>query len=188
MAVGGVPVHSVEGCLARLLKLGESVAVAEQVGDVAIAGSPRKAPVERKVVLGVTPGTVTDTDTDTEQMSERAGMLLLALHGQRALRAHGAAAMAGRQRVRQTQAAGATAGGDAGRVWRPGLESCASSSGGDAAFCRTHQGKALANVRSWQVERTDELPGLPQAMQRNLALVQALRGEDAPTSLSLPGR
>jgi DNA mismatch repair protein MutS len=51
--MAGVPVHSVENYLARLIRLGESVAIAEQVGDVATA----KGPVERKVVRVVTPGT-----------------------------------------------------------------------------------------------------------------------------------
>ncbi len=73
--MAGVPVHSVEGYLARLLKLGESVAVAEQVGDVATA----KGPVERKVVRVVTPGTV----TDSELLNDRADTLLLAITRQR---------------------------------------------------------------------------------------------------------
>ena len=75
VVMAGVPVHSVEGYLARLLKLGESVAVAEQVGDVATA----KGPVERKVVRVVTPGTV----TDAELLADRADSLLLAVHRQR---------------------------------------------------------------------------------------------------------
>jgi DNA mismatch repair protein MutS len=72
VVMAGVPVHSVESYLARLIKLGEAVAVAEQVGDVATA----KGPVERKVVRVVTPGTV----TDSELMAERADTLLLAVH------------------------------------------------------------------------------------------------------------
>jgi len=64
-------VHSVENYLARLIKLGEAVAIAEQVGDVATS----KGPVERKVVRVVTPGTV----TDTELLSDRADTLLCAL-------------------------------------------------------------------------------------------------------------
>ena len=76
VVMAGVPVHSVESYLARLIKLGEAVAVAEQVGDVATAGSTQKGPVERKVVRVVTPGTV----TDSELMAERADTLLLALH------------------------------------------------------------------------------------------------------------
>ena len=54
--MAGVPQHSLEQYLARLVKLGESVAICEQVGDVATA----KGPVERKVTRVVTPGTVTD--------------------------------------------------------------------------------------------------------------------------------
>ncbi|NJD07314.1 MAG: DNA mismatch repair protein MutS [Methylococcaceae bacterium] len=54
--MAGIPYHAAEGYLARLLKLGESVAICEQIGDPATA----KGPVERKVVRIVTPGTVTD--------------------------------------------------------------------------------------------------------------------------------
>ncbi len=54
--MAGVPVHSVEQYLARLIRIGESVAVCEQIGDPALA----KGPVERKVVRIVTPGTITD--------------------------------------------------------------------------------------------------------------------------------
>ncbi len=75
VVMAGVPVHAVENYLARLIRLGEAVAVAEQVGDVATA----KGPVERKVVRVVTPGTV----TDTELMAERADTLLVALHRER---------------------------------------------------------------------------------------------------------
>ncbi|MGH8302280.1 MAG: DNA mismatch repair protein MutS [Steroidobacteraceae bacterium] len=54
--MAGVPFHSVEGYLARLVRKGESVAICEQMGDPAKA----KGPVEREVVRIVTPGTVTD--------------------------------------------------------------------------------------------------------------------------------
>lgn len=54
--MAGVPYHAAEGYLARLVKQGVSVAVAEQMGDPALA----KGPVERKVVRIVTPGTVSD--------------------------------------------------------------------------------------------------------------------------------
>jgi DNA mismatch repair protein MutS len=54
--MAGVPVHSVEPYLARLIRLGESVAVCEQIGDPATS----KGPVERKVVRIITPGTITD--------------------------------------------------------------------------------------------------------------------------------
>jgi DNA mismatch repair protein MutS len=55
--MAGVPWHSVEQYLAKLVRLGESVAICEQVGDVATA----KGPVERAVTRIVTPGTLTDS-------------------------------------------------------------------------------------------------------------------------------
>jgi len=54
--MAGVPVHSVESYLAKLVKLGQSVAIAEQIGDPALA----KGPVDRQVTRIVTPGTLTD--------------------------------------------------------------------------------------------------------------------------------
>ncbi|WGE71674.1 DNA mismatch repair protein MutS [Actinobacillus equuli subsp. haemolyticus] len=54
--MAGVPYHAVEGYLAKLVALGESVAICEQIGDPAAS----KGPVERKVVRIVTPGTVSD--------------------------------------------------------------------------------------------------------------------------------
>ncbi len=54
--MAGVPYHAVEGYLAKLVKQGVSVAIAEQIGDPATS----KGPVERKVVRVVTPGTVSD--------------------------------------------------------------------------------------------------------------------------------
>ena len=56
--MAGVPYHAVEGYLAKLMKLGESVAICEQIGDPATS----KGPVERKVLRVVTPGTVTDAN------------------------------------------------------------------------------------------------------------------------------
>ncbi|MDO5692892.1 MAG: DNA mismatch repair protein MutS [Pseudomonadota bacterium] len=70
--MAGVPFHSVEGYLARLIKQGESVAICEQVGDVATS----KGPVERKVVRVVTPGTL----TDSELLSDKSESILLAVH------------------------------------------------------------------------------------------------------------
>ena len=61
--MAGVPYHAVEGYLARLVRLGESVAICEQVGDPAAS----KGPVERKVVRIITPGTVTDEALLEEQ-------------------------------------------------------------------------------------------------------------------------
>ena len=55
--MAGVPYHSVEQYLARLVKLGESVAICEQTGDP----NTSKGPVERQVMRIVTPGTLTDS-------------------------------------------------------------------------------------------------------------------------------
>jgi DNA mismatch repair protein MutS len=54
--MAGVPAHALDSYLARLVKLGESVAICEQIGD------PRasKGPVAREVVRVITPGTLTD--------------------------------------------------------------------------------------------------------------------------------
>jgi len=70
--MAGVPYHAAEGYLARLVKLGESVAICEQIGDPATS----KGPVERKVVRIVTPGTV----SDEALMEERSDNLLAALY------------------------------------------------------------------------------------------------------------
>jgi DNA mismatch repair protein MutS len=69
--MAGVPVHSVEQYLAKLVKMGESVAICEQVGDVATA----KGPVEREVTRIVTPGTL----TDPALLDEKSENILLAL-------------------------------------------------------------------------------------------------------------
>src|SRR5690554_4592486 len=52
----GIPYHAADRYLARLVELGESVAICEQIGDPATS----KGPVERKVVRLITPGTLSD--------------------------------------------------------------------------------------------------------------------------------
>ncbi len=69
--MAGVPVHSVEQYLAKLVKMGESVAICEQVGDVATA----KGPVDRAVTRIVTPGTL----TDPALLNEKADNILLSV-------------------------------------------------------------------------------------------------------------
>jgi DNA mismatch repair protein MutS len=228
VVMAGVPAHSVESYLARLIKLGEAVAVAEQVGDVATA----KGPVERKVTRVVTPGTV----TDSELMAERADTLLLAVH-----RARGTWGLAwlglssgqlgltecGERELptwlaRLSPAEVLHDGHElpeallqlrAARTARPAWQfesalgerklreqlQVASLQGFNAqdlavahaaaaallSFAEHTQGQALAHVRSLEVERGTELLDLPPATHRNLELVQTLRGEDAPTLLSL---
>jgi DNA mismatch repair protein MutS len=70
--MAGVPYHCAENYLAKLVKLGESVAICEQVGDPALS----KGPVEREVKRIMTPGTVSDESL----LEERSDNLLMAVH------------------------------------------------------------------------------------------------------------
>ncbi len=72
VVMAGVPFHSMEGYLAKLIRHGESVAICEQTGEVGAT----KGPVERKVVRVVTPGTL----TDAELLSEKTESMLMAVH------------------------------------------------------------------------------------------------------------
>ena len=228
VVMAGVPVHAVETYLARLIKLGEAVAIAEQVGDVATA----KGPVERKVVRVVTPGTL----TDAELLDERADALLLALYKQRATWGLAWLGLAS-GRLGLTECGDAELAswlarlapaeilfdGDAlpsdvlqwpaARTARPAwqfdaalgarklceqlhvahlagfnaqdLHAAHAAAGALLAFAEHTQGRALAHVDTLDVERASELLDLPPATQRNLELTQTLRGERAPTLLSL---
>lgn len=69
----GIPFHSLEGYLAKLVKLGESVVICEQIGDPATS----KGPVERQVVRIITPGTI----SDEALLDERRDNLIAALLG-----------------------------------------------------------------------------------------------------------
>ncbi len=73
--MAGVPYHAVEQYLARLVKLGESVAICEQIGDPATS----KGPVERQVVRIVTPGTL----TDAALLDDHSDSLLMAVNTER---------------------------------------------------------------------------------------------------------
>ncbi|MFZ5547643.1 MAG: DNA mismatch repair protein MutS [Pseudomonadota bacterium] len=232
VVMAGVPVHSVENYLARLLKMGESVAVAEQVGDVATA----KGPVERKVVRVVTPGTV----TDSELLDDRADTLLLAVHRQRSTyglawlglasgqlglaecgerelpgwlaRLAPAEVLVDRDALEKAmplalrQGRGTLTGRppwqfDTGLGLRKlceqlGVASLAGFNAQDLgqaqaaaaallAYAEHTQGRALAHVTTLRVERSSDLLELPPATHRNLELTETLRGERAPTLLSL---
>ncbi|MFL9671864.1 DNA mismatch repair protein MutS [Pseudomonas marginalis] len=69
----GIPYHSLEGYLVKLVKLGESVVICEQIGDPATS----KGPVERQVVRIITPGTV----SDEALLDERRDNLIAAVLG-----------------------------------------------------------------------------------------------------------
>jgi DNA mismatch repair protein MutS len=232
VVMAGVPVHSVESYLAKLIKLGEAVAICEQVGDVATA----KGPVERKVVRVVTPGTV----TDVELLADKSDALLLALacSTQRGITTYGLAWLSltqgqlGLTECDERQLAGWLARLNAAEVLvdrdavpaalpasrsavthRPAWQfdaalgqrklceqlrvaSLAGFSAQDLpcahaaaaallSYAEHTQGQALAHVRHLQVERASALLDLPPLTHRNLELTQTLRGDDAPTLLSL---
>ncbi len=232
VVMAGVPVHAVENYLAKLIKLGEAVAIAEQVGDVATA----KGPVERKVVRVVTPGTV----TDAELLADKRDALLLALAAQtrRGVTTYGLAWLGlsngqlGMTECHERELAGwlarlnaAEALVDREQIPAPLAQSrialtprpawqfdttlgqrklceqlrVASLSGFNAqelvvaqaaaaallSYAEHTQGQALAHVRTLTVERASDLLDLPPTTHRNLELTQTLRGEDAPTLLSL---
>ena len=69
--MAGVPYHAADNYIARLVKQGVSIAIAEQIGDPATS----KGPVERKVVRVITPGTL----TDEAYLDERADNLIAAV-------------------------------------------------------------------------------------------------------------
>ncbi|MEQ1804653.1 MAG: DNA mismatch repair protein MutS [Burkholderiaceae bacterium] len=228
VVMAGVPVHSVESHLAKLIKLGEAVAICEQVGDVATA----KGPVERKVVRVVTPGTV----TDSELLAEKSDAVLLAVCKRGAK--FGLAWLAlTRGELGLTECNEAELGGWLARLgpaevlvdreqWPDSLQASrlavtpqgawqfdtalgqrklceqlrvASLAGFNAqdmhaaqaaaaallSYAERTQGQALAHVRRLEVQRASELLDLPPITQRNLELIQTLRGEATPTLLSL---
>ena len=70
--MAGVPAHSVESYLAKLVRQGESAAVCEQIGDPATS----RGPVERRVTRIITPGTL----TDEHLLDDRRDNLLAAVH------------------------------------------------------------------------------------------------------------
>jgi len=231
VVMAGVPVHSVESYLARLIKLGEAVALAEQVGEVG-AG---KGPVERKVVRVVTPGTV----TDTELLAERQDTVLLAVFASRARVGLAWLALAeGRLGLGECTEAElpswlarlapaeilvspegapmAVRQGSVAVVNRPawqfdaelgvrklhellGVSTLAGFNAQDLprahaaaaaliSYAEHTSGgarNALGHVKSLGVDKAGELLDLPPATLRNLELTQTLRGESAPTLLSL---
>jgi DNA mismatch repair protein MutS len=231
VVMAGVPVYALESYLARLVKLGESVAIAEQVGEVG-AG---KGPVERRVTRVVTPGTV----TDSELLAERQDTVLLAVFASRARVGLAWLALAeGRlglgecaeaelpswlARLQPAEilvspeaAPTAVRQGTTSVVNRPAwqfdtelglrklceLLGVSTLAGFNAQeLPRAHAAaaalvsyaehtsggarNALGHVKSLGVEKASDLLELPPATLRNLELTQTLRGEAAPTLLSL---
>ncbi len=226
--MAGVPYHAVEQYLARLVKLGESVAICEQIGDPATS----KGPVERAVTRIVTPGTLTDANL----LDERSDSLLLAVTRERnriglawlnlasgdfrLLEAPLSALPAQIERLRPAevlipealsddmQAARAASikrlpdwqfdGGAAARQLAEhfGTRDLAGfgadlaplavgAAGALHAYARSTQMQSLAHVTGLTVEHEGAYLRLDAATRRNLEISETLRGQPAPTLLSL---
>ncbi len=224
--MAGVPYHAAEQYLARLVKMGESVAICEQIGDPATS----KGPVERKVVRIVTPGTV----TDSALLEEKRDSLLLALHENRGklgmawmnlgsgqffvsetapenlgaelerlqpseiLHAENARLQANNHAALKTlpdwhfeletsrralcqQFATLDLAGFGCDDFTVGLE----AAGALLGYARLTQGQSIAHIRGLQVYSADRYVRMDAATRRNLEITQTLRGEPAPTLLSL---
>lgn len=224
--MAGVPYHAAEQYLARLVKLGESVAISEQIGDPATS----KGPVERKVVRIVTPGTL----TDSALLEEKRDSLLLAVHEHQGklglawlnlasgqffvcettaenlpaelerlqpseilhaentrLQANNHAALKmlpdwhfdleTSRRALCQQFATLDLAGFGCDDFSVGLE----AAGALLGYARLTQGQAISHIRSVQVYSADRYVRMDAATRRNLEITQTLRGEPAPTLLSL---
>ncbi|OIQ99522.1 DNA mismatch repair protein MutS [mine drainage metagenome] len=251
--MAGVPYHAAEQYLARLVKMGESIAICEQIGDPATS----KGPVERKVVRIVTPGTV----TDSALLEEKRDNLLLALHqrnGKLGLawmnlasgqffvcetstdnlvaelerlqpseilhaeqlqasdtppsqpspdgrRSERSLSLWGRAR----EGVGTSAAFKALPEWHFDLETSrrglcqqfatidlagfgcddftvgVEAAGALLGYAKLTQGQAINHIRSVQVYSADRYVRMDAATRRNLEITQTLRGEPAPTLLSL---
>ena len=226
--MAGVPYHAVEQYLAKLVKLGESVAICEQIGDP----NTSKGPVERKVVRVVTPGTLTDSallddkrdsllvalwqkqntigiawlalaagrfrateiraaDLATEIERLRPAELLLAENADCALPAQAVYAIrrlpawqfeteaATRALRRQFNTHDLTAFG------LTALPAATCAAGALIEYARATQGNSIAHVTALAIENSASFIGIDPATRRNLEISETIRGEPAPTLLSL---
>ncbi len=226
--MAGVPYHAVEQYLAKLVKLGESVAICEQIGDPATS----KGPVDRQVTRVVTPGTL----TDAALLEEKRDNLLLAVSPQRSIVGLAWLSLAsGRFTAMETATAnlavelerlapaeilvpedapaellnGSTAAVKRLPPWQfdrdaaaralakqfethdltgfgaAELTAAVSAAGALLEYARTTQGTAIAHVRSLTIEQERAYVRMDPATRRNLELTETIRGEPAPTLLSL---
>jgi DNA mismatch repair protein MutS len=222
--MAGVPYHSAEQYLARLLKLGESVVIAEQVGDPATS----KGPVARQVTRIVTPGTLTDSGL----LDETRDTLILAIApGSDTLGLAWLNLAAGRFQVSEITPAGLPAllarirpaeilapddyaldapcavrrlapwqfdsAAAANRLAQQfgsrdlagfgvaDLHHAIAAAGALLDYLQTTQRTALPHIQSIRAERDGEFVQLDAATRRNLELTETLRGEAAPTLLSV---
>ncbi|MDR2014961.1 MAG: DNA mismatch repair protein MutS [Azoarcus sp.] len=226
--MAGVPFHAVEQYLTKLVKLGESVVIAEQVGEP----GANKGPMERAVSRIVTPGTV----TDAALLDERRDSLLLALNIHRGVLglawlnlANGDLRLAevppdslasqferltpaevlmpdslalpqtdsltpALRRLADWQFDPETAAQllaehfgvrDLSGFDTTGLTVAIGAAGALHDYAHSTQRQNLAHVTRLIVERDSEFLRMDAATRRNLELTETLRGERAPTLLSL---
>lgn len=225
--MAGVPYHAADQYLAKLVKLGESVAICEQIGDPATS----KGPVERKVMRIVTPGTL----TESALLDEKSENLLLAVHrGDNVLGLAWLALASGRFCVMET--ALANLGTEIERLrpaeilvaegtnlelnepgtavrqlpqWRfdtetarrtlcaqfethdlsgfgaQSLDAAVAAAGALLDYAKSTQGAAITHVRALIVETERAYVRMDPSTRRNLELTETIRGEPAPTLLSL---
>ena len=226
--MAGVPFHAVEQYLARLVKMGESAVIAEQVGEPGAT----KGPMERAVSRIVTPGTV----TDAALLDERSDSLLLALtlvrgrlglawlnlaNGDLRLAQTVPEALASQlERLRPAEVlvpdglrlplveqsdlslrrladwqfdaetarkllTGHFGTQDLTAFGVEDVEVALAAAGALYDYAQATQRQSLAHVTGLRVEHEDEFLRLDAATRRNLELTETLRGEAAPTLLSL---
>lgn len=226
--MAGVPYHAVEQYLARLVKLGEAVAICEQIGDPATS----KGPVERRVTRIVTPGTLTDAALLDERRDhllmaaaphkDTVGLAWLNLASGRFTLSEIPAGQfpAALERLKPSELllpeGGALSFLSALKCaqkplphWQFDLDTCTQilcrqfstfdldgfgcagmyraiqAAGALLAYARTTQCGALPHITGMQVEHEDSYVRLDAAARRNLEISETLRGEAAPTLLSL---
>ncbi|MEQ1775542.1 MAG: DNA mismatch repair protein MutS [Burkholderiales bacterium] len=226
--MAGVPYHAAEQYLAKLVKLGESVAICEQIGDPATS----KGPVERKVMRIVTPGTL----TDSALLDDKRDNILLCVNRTRDMLGLAWLSLAsGRFAVMET--AWANLEGEIERL-RPaeilvaenvdssafetskapvrrvapwhfefdaarrnlchqfgthdltgfGAEQMSIAVGAANAlldYVKSTQGAAITHVRALTVEQSGVWVRMDPSTRRNLEITETIRGEAAPTLLSL---
>ena len=229
--MAGIPYHAADGYLAKLVKLGVSVAICEQIGDPAESAKSAKGPVERAVTRIVTPGTLTDANLlDDKHDSlllalaidrQRAGLAWLNLangdlrlmetsldalpaHFERLRPAELLLADSHRSAVPEhravtqhlpdwhfdTRAAAHALAEHFGTRDLAGFgvhdeELALAAAGALYRYAQATQLQALAHVTQLTVEREGTFLRLDAATRRNLEISETLRGEAAPTLLSL---
>ncbi|MFN7753001.1 MAG: DNA mismatch repair protein MutS [Pseudomonadota bacterium] len=227
--MAGVPHQAVDQYLAKLMKLGESVAICEQIGDPATS----KGPVERRVTRIVTPGTLTDAALLEDRREALlaaawiagdkgvAGLAWLDLAAGRFCTAEvPATSLAGElERLRpaellladdstpvaeparcavrrlppwhfETEAARRLlceqfAVRDLAGFGAQALEYAVGAAGALLRYAQATQSGALAHLQGLRVEAPADFVRLDPASRRNLEIDETLRGEPAPTLVSV---